>query len=82
MVRLINNKKREILLGESHALRLLNMSNNGGWRLHRDSGYKFENDELRKDKAALTRKEKKRDNKQSDSTPEPDKVSRGEQDNA
>ena len=82
MVRLINKAKREILIGEAHALRLLNMPNNGGWRLHGDSGYKYENDELRKDKAALTRKEKKRDNKQSDSTPEPDKVPRGEQDNA
>ena len=82
MVRLINDSKREILLGEAHALRLLNMPNNGGWRLHRDSGYKYENDELRKDKAALAREEKKRNNKQSDSTPEPDKVSRGEQDNA
>ena len=82
MVRLINKEKCEVLLGEAHALRLLNMPNNGGWRLHRDSGYKYENDELRKDKAAPTRKEKKRNNKQSDSTPEPDKVSRGEQDNA
>ena len=82
MVRLINKAKREILIGEAHALRILRMPNNGGWRLHRDSGYKFENDELRKDKAVLTRKEKKRNDKPRNSTPEPDKVPRGEQDNA
>lgn len=80
-VRLISKAERELLLGEAHASRLLKMPNSG-WKLHKKSGYKFENNELRKDKAAPTRKEKKRDNKQSDSTPEPDKVSRGEQDNA
>lgn len=80
MVKLINNANRELLIGEAHALRLLKMPNNGGWKLHKDSGYKFENNELRKNKAKPVRKKKERDDSASLDAREPDTVSRGEQD--
>ena len=62
-VKLINNAKHELLLGEAHALRLLNMPNNGGWKLAKDSGYTYNKDGLKRNKAEAAGKKEKLDDK-------------------
>ena len=82
MIRLVTKTGHELFLEKSHAQRLLNMPNNGGWRLPKDSDYTLTKDGLRKNKAEPAGTKKECDDIKSDPTSKPDKVPCRKQDNA